>query len=316
VSFAPKHPSGVDLIDDTWGGLYRGGSYLVYGRSASGCGLLTLAFTRTGARLGESTLFISADRQKNLVIQAASIGFDLRRACNSGIVRLMHVPPVVDLREMEDDRVARALDDLVTLIRKNRPTRLVMNDFMPFVSFGSFIRFRHEFVNFLEKIDPVDTTMMLVMPEPANEQSRRVIDFMSDEMTGSIHVELPAGDADTTLRTFTLTPHVGHLRRQIVETWDLEGLIPPRPQEEAPDSEKAGTEKHLPSAGGRDRAQSPDAEGSADEQVDSSGPRLLTPPVGTVFREIPTEFGPFDVEAPRELPRSEPTPPPAEQTSA
>ncbi|NNF05080.1 MAG: hypothetical protein HKN17_11515 [Rhodothermales bacterium] len=290
MSFAPKHPSGVDVVDDSWGGLYRGGSYLVYGRSASGCRLLTLAFTRTGARLGESTLFVSADRQKNLVIQAASIGFDLRRACDSGIVRLMHVPAVIDLREMEDDRVARALDDLVVLIRQNRPTRLVMNDFMPFVSFRSFNRFRHEFTEFLERIDPVDTTMMLVMPEPANDQSRRVIDFLADEMTGSIHVELPEGDPDTTRRKITLTPQVGHLRRQIVEMWDLEGLV-----SAAPGARESGSA--APNEKNARGAAEPTAKNAPDPEPDpeAGGPRYLTPPVGTVFREIPSELGPYDV---------------------
>ena len=113
VGFAPKHLSGIDVIDNAWGGLYRGGSYLIYGRAASGRGLLTLMFTRTGAALQEPTLFISADRQKDLMIQAASLGFNLREAYENGIVRLMRVPPLMNLQEMGDDAVAKAVLDLV-----------------------------------------------------------------------------------------------------------------------------------------------------------------------------------------------------------
>ena len=225
VGFAPKHLSGIDVIDNAWGGLYRGGSYLIYGRAASGRGLLTLMFTRTGAALKEPTLFISSDRQKDLMIQAASLGFNLREAYENGIVRLMRVPPLMNLQEMGDDAVAKALLDLVGLIRQHRPIRLVMNDFMPFVAFRSFDRFRVEFVQFLEQIDSLETTMALVMPEPANQQSRRVIDFMSMQMTGSIHIELADDNLSTTKRRITLIPHIGHIKRQVVDYWDLEDVV-------------------------------------------------------------------------------------------
>ena len=227
VNFAPKHLSGIDVIDNAWGGLYRGGSYLVYGRAASGRGLLTLMFARTGAALGEPTLFISPDRQKDLMIQAASIGFNLRGAYDSGIVRLVRVPPLMNLQNMGDDGVSRALWDLVTLIRQHRPTRLVMNDFMPFVAFRSYDRFRSEFIQFLEQIDSLDTTTVLVMPEPANQQSARVIEFMASQMTGSIRIELGEDSPSTTKRRISLIPHIGHIKRQVVDYWDLEDLIVP-----------------------------------------------------------------------------------------
>ena len=227
VNFAPKHLSGIDVIDDPWGGLYRGGSYLVYGRAASGRGLLTLMFARTGAAFSEPTLFVSPDRQKDLMIQAASIGFNLRQAHDTGIVRLMRVPPLMNLQNMGDDGVSKALWDLVTLIRRHRPTRLVMNDFMPFVAFRSFDRFRSEFIQFLEQIDSLDTTTMLVMPEPANPQSARVIEFMASQMTGSIHIELAEDAGNTTKRRISLIPHIGHIKRQVVDYWDLEDLVKP-----------------------------------------------------------------------------------------
>ena len=236
VSFAPKHQSGIDVVDNAWGGLYRGGSYLVYGRAASGRGLLTLTFAHTGAKLGEPVLFVSPDRHKDLMIQAASIGFNLRDSYENGIVRLMRVPPLMNLQNMGDDGVAAALWDLVNLIRQHRPTRLIMNDFMPFVAFRSFDRFRNEFIQFLEQIDSLETTMMLVMPEPANEQSRRVIEFMASQMTGSMHIELAEENTTTTKRRITLIPHIGHIKRQVVDYWDLEDLVqtPPETSREMP----------------------------------------------------------------------------------
>ena len=247
VNFAPKHLFGIDVIDNAWGGLYRGGSYLVYGRAASGRGLLTLMFAHTGSALGESTLFISPDRHKDLMIQAASIGFNLKEAHEAGDVRLVRVPPLLDLQSMGDDGVSRALWDLVTLIRQHRPTRLVMNDFMPFVAFRSYDRFRTEFIQFLEQIDSLDTTTILVMPEPANEQSGRVIEFMASQMTGSIRIELGDQSVPTTMRRISLIPHIGHIKREVVDYWDLENLSVPsrtgqQPKESVPPQETAESE--------------------------------------------------------------------------
>ena len=225
TTFAPKILSGIDVIDQEWGGLYRGGSYLVYGRAASGRGLLTLMFIQTGALLGESCLIISPERPKDLMIQAASIGFDLQKAHGEGTVRLMRIPPLFNLQSVGDESVAQALHDLVSIIRQHRPKRLVVNDFTPFVLFRSFDRLRAEFIQMLEQIDPLDTTMMLAVAEPASRRSEEVVDFMKSQLTASIHLEMvPNGDFSTK-RRLTLIPHIGHLKRKVVENWDLESLM-------------------------------------------------------------------------------------------
>jgi len=222
--FAPKLLSGIDIVDEGWGGLYRGGSYLVYGRAISGRGLLNLTFTQTGTLLGESCLFISPERPKDLMIHAASIGFDLRRAHETGRVKLMRIPPLFSLQNVGDDGVARALHDLVTIIRQHRPSRVVINDFTPFVLFKSYDRLRTEFVQMLDEIGSIDTTMMIAMAEPASSRSNEVVEFMKAQMTGSIHVELEKNDDTNTRRRVTLIPHIGHFRRLIKENWDLETL--------------------------------------------------------------------------------------------
>ncbi|GMQ80982.1 MAG: hypothetical protein BMS9Abin05_0412 [Rhodothermia bacterium] len=223
--FSPKHRSGIDVIDDTWGGLYRGGAYLVYGQEMSGRGLLAFMLCQTGVSQQEKTLLISSDRQKDLFILAASIGFDLRAAHEAGSIRLMRVPSLVDIRHENDENVAQALTDLVDIIVRFQPTRVVMNDFIPFISFQSFRRFQSEFIRFLERVDALKSTIILVMPEPGNNQSRRVIEFMGLQMTGSIHIELAEQNPRSTKRRISLIPHIGHIRHRVVDYWDLEDIV-------------------------------------------------------------------------------------------
>ncbi len=223
--FSPKHPSGIDVIDDTWGGLYRGGSYLVYGQAMSGRGLLALMLARTGVLQDEKTLFISSDRQKDLFIQAASIGFDLRASHEAGKIRLMRMPTLAELDYDNDDSVTQALNDLVNIIVSFQPERVVMNDFMPFIAFQSFRRFQIEFIHFLERVDSLNCTIILAMPEPAIMQSRRVIEFIGLQMTGSIHIELAEENPRSTKRRISLIPHIGHIRHRVVDYWDLEDVV-------------------------------------------------------------------------------------------
>ncbi|MFT5141399.1 MAG: KaiC/GvpD/RAD55 family RecA-like ATPase [Rhodothermales bacterium] len=224
-SFAAMLPSGIDPVDEEWGGLYRGGAYLAFGRAATGRGLMTLRFAQTGVQGGEHCLFIASDRPRDLVIQAASIGFDLKQSQQDGLVRLMRIPPMMNPQAMGDDSVAKALWDLVTIIRKQRPERLVINDFMPFVMFRSFDRFRMEFIRMLEQIDSLETTVVVALPEPANPQSRRVIDFMAGQMTGAIHIEAADEEPTSTERRLTLIPHIGQIKRQVVRHWDLAEVV-------------------------------------------------------------------------------------------
>ena len=227
-SFVPKLATGVDLVDRAWGGFYRGGTYLVYGRAASGRDLFALRFLQTGAEAGETCLFLSPARPKDLLIQAASIGFDLRQSHAAGRVRLLRVPPSLSEGGEEDEGIARALRDLVALVRQHRPARLILGDFTPFVLFRSFDRFRAALVEMLEQTDVLDTTTLLVMGEPANAQSRRVLDFLTAQTTGTLHVAMP-DDENAPTRRVTLIPNIGHVRRRLVETWDLDDLLDERP---------------------------------------------------------------------------------------
>lgn len=224
-AYVPKLLTGIAPIDEAWGGFYRGGSYLVYGRAASGRDLITLRFLQTGAEQGESGLLISPARPKDLMIQSASIGFNLRQAYEQGTVRLMRISPVLNQPADDDAGVLKALRDLVAVIRQHRPQRLIVNDFMPFVAFQSFDQLRTAFVEMLEQTDVLDMTMVLVMPQPANTQSSRVIEFMSSQMTGSIHVEMDAEQPESTERRLIMLPNIGHLQRQTSEAWDLRDVV-------------------------------------------------------------------------------------------
>lgn len=219
--------SGISVIDETWGGLYRGGIYLVYGKTISGREKLCLRFAQMGATQKERVFYFSSARPRDLVIQAASISFDFQSAMDQGVVKMMRVPAMISRQGDDDATIIKALRELIAMVRKERPKRLVLADFMPFVMFRSMERLKAAFLEMFEQLDLSDMTTFIVMGEPGNEQSRRIVEFMTSQSTGTVHLEVPEGQEQSTARMISLIPNVGHMTHRQRASWDLLTLNQP-----------------------------------------------------------------------------------------
>lgn len=222
--FAPRIISGIDVLDQAWGGLFRGGRYLVYGTTASGRSLFTTSFVAAATNLLEPSLLVSRLRETDLAIQSASVGFDQREAAASGILRVSRTPFELELIDRDDNSLESSLKALASLIVDSSADRVVIDDFSAFARFSSFDRFRTAFARLVTEIERVPATVLLAMPEPANEASRRVIDYISSLMTGCVHVHLKCVEGFSQ-RTISLIPQIGHLTRRIDLTWNVERII-------------------------------------------------------------------------------------------
>jgi circadian clock protein KaiC len=94
-------PSGIPLVDLTWRGLYRGGSYFLIGPRKSGKTILALQFAMKCAEQNEVCLFFTSIRPKDLMILAASIDFDLQHYMSQNLIIVVRVTPPEDLEEVE-----------------------------------------------------------------------------------------------------------------------------------------------------------------------------------------------------------------------
>ena len=208
--------------------MYQGGTYLGYGDAASGRGLLAMLFLKMGAALEERCMFVSPGRPQDWHIQAATVHFDLQGAYDRGQVRMLWIPDVSGLQHLDDASAVRAMNDLVALVYEEKPDRLVINDFMPFMQFRSFEGFRQSFVRMLDALEASDTTILLLMPEPINTVSQQIIDFMRNNVSGSLHVSMDDDVASGSGRRLLLLPGIGHVQRASVDDWELATIpLPP-----------------------------------------------------------------------------------------
>ena len=129
--------TGISLIDKTWGGFYRGGQYVLIGQRKSGKTLIGLQYAMESVKNREVCLFFTSMRPKDLMIQAASIDFDLQSYMNSNLVIVVRVAPPTDLYERSnpDNFLVEYLNDIVTVVEQYQPTRLIFDELTHFVGF-------------------------------------------------------------------------------------------------------------------------------------------------------------------------------------
>ncbi len=206
--------SGFDIIDENWGGIYRGGSYLLIGPRKSGRTLLGLQFAKAAADDKEVCLYFTNMRPKDLMIHAASINFDIQKAMNKNNVIVVRVSPPNDAYEMSnpDDYLIDYINDIITVVNQYQPSRLVFDELTHYVGFNSISLLKDVFLHTLETVEEKDISSFFVMGEPATQKAQDIVDSLSEHVTGQISLKKSSARVHDQYNggTVTITPNVGH----------------------------------------------------------------------------------------------------------
>ncbi len=206
-------PSGISIADNAWGGFYRGGTYLLIGPRKSGRTLLSLQFALECAKQKEVCLYFTNMRPKDLMIQAASIDFDLQHYMNQNLIIVVKVAPPAELAEFKnpDELLIEYLKDIVTVVEQYQPSKIVFDELTPFVGFDNLSLLEETFLDTTEKIEDSGITSLFVLGEPAAPASRLILDSINLAATGVIHLQKQTDSFDRTKGgTITISPNIGH----------------------------------------------------------------------------------------------------------
>jgi len=221
--------SGFGLIDDQWGGVYRGGSYLVVGARKSGRTLLSLQFAVEAADNGETCVYFTTMRPRDLMIHSASLNIDLQKYMNRNKIIVVRVSPPNDIYEMynPDDFLIEYMNDIITVISQYKPGRLIFDELTPYIGFKNLDLLNDVFAHLLETIEEKNITSMFVVGEPATPKTEQIIGILKDSVTGvvslhklieKIHCKYNGGIA-------TITPNVGHTEGEFESEFWIEPKV-------------------------------------------------------------------------------------------
>ncbi len=145
---------------------------------------------------------------------------DLRREVSDERIKLLRIPDRL-FQDPADDLIEDALEKVASLADRQKPDRLVIEDFAPFVRMRSLARLRESCLRFLDRIAASETTTVLGLGEPANLYSEEVVAFLRGQLAGLIHID--PGE-DEFARRLTLMPALGSLDSEVVHHYDIRRL--------------------------------------------------------------------------------------------
>ncbi|MGK9476165.1 RAD55 family ATPase [Melioribacter sp. OK-6-Me] len=217
-------PSGFEFIDKNWGGVYRGGSYLLVGPRKSGRTLLGLQFALEAARASEVCLYFTLMRPKDLMIQAASLNFDIQSYMNQNLIIVIRVAPPNEVYGMynPDDYLVEYFKDILTVVNQYNPTRIIFDELTPFVGFKNLDYLRNTFLNTVETIEERDITSLFIISEPATPKAHAIVEGLSQFVTGIIRLSKP-NDRISRFQggRVTITPNVGHTEGEFTAEYKI-----------------------------------------------------------------------------------------------
>jgi len=221
-------PSGFDFVDKSWGGIYRGGSYLIVGPRKSGRTLMGLRFALEAAQDGEVTLYFTNMRPKDLMIQAASLNFDIQAYMNQNKIIVVRVGDPEDVYNLPnpDKYLADYFTDIISVVNQYKPMRLVFDELTPYVGFRNIQYLKDAFLSTLENIEEKDITSLFIIGEAATEKAEMLVNTIGQHVTGVFSLKKATTKFNNKLfgGTLEIIPNVGHTEGQFEFNYRIEPL--------------------------------------------------------------------------------------------
>jgi len=215
-------PSGISFVDETWGGFYNCGTYLLVGPHKSGKTLLGLQFIKEAINQKAVCVYFSNMRPKDLMINAASINFDLQYFMDQNQVILIRInlPKEKDAVKDNDKYLSGYFQDIVSVIEQYQPSKVVFDELTPFVNFNDPEKLEEVFIQTTEAIDNLGVTPLFILSQPASQQSRIIVEHLSKNSTGVIKLEKASEESFG--GSITVTPNVGHIEGEFKTLYKIE----------------------------------------------------------------------------------------------
>jgi len=218
-------PSGIPLVDLTWGGFYRGGTYFLFGPKKSGRTILALQFARQTVKEKEKCLYFTSVRPKDLMINAAAINFDLQECMNKNSVIVVRVTPPKNLDFAKDPDVylAEYLRDIQNVVNQYNPNRIIFDELTPFIGFKDVSLLNAAFFETIEPIEDNGITSLFILGEPATPATQKLVNALLDFSTGyiSLHKESDYISKEEPGK-MQIYPNVGHIEGKFSADYYIE----------------------------------------------------------------------------------------------
>lgn len=221
-------PSGISFLDEAWGGVYSGGSYLVVGPRRSGRTSLGLQFAAQSGK--EGCVYFTTSRPRNLMIQSAALDLDLERHMQRRSIRVVRValPSGERAPGSPEPDITERIAAIEQHVLECKPKRVVFDELTPFTDGDGEHLLPEIFARTVETFEEEGVTSMFILGEPVAPSPRSVTESLVREATASIYLQraVPVSASERPGGRMFIVPNVGHAEGQFVARYFVE---PERP---------------------------------------------------------------------------------------
>jgi circadian clock protein KaiC len=206
--------SGISLIDEGWGGLYKGSNYLLIGGHKSGKTNFGLNFINEGISRKERCIYFTSKPERELQNQAEWLNLNLPNSLNKNNITIVRViPPNKDFSIGSSDQdLSDYFNDVITTINEYFPSRVVFDEITPFVEFKDKTLLKLILEKFSENLEYHQVTSLIVSTEPVTDAMTALLQNLADISNGLIYLDKEINDL---YGTISLLPYIEHKSGEI-----------------------------------------------------------------------------------------------------
>lgn len=231
--------SGFNLIDNLWGGFYKGRTYLISGPRRSGKTTLCLQIARKGLLQKEKVLYFTDMPASDLLLIGESLGFDLAIPFELSDFLIYKYSQELETAA-SDEILEKGIRDIIELISKENPSRVIFDQITQLLRFNSLDQLKSSFTEIIKSGDINKNVICLSVGKPASQKALEVYNILQNLTTATIKLEsdmvfLKARIGYYPLSHYTqfeIKPRIGivALERKLEEKLE-EAVVPPIEEE-------------------------------------------------------------------------------------
>ena len=206
--------SGISLIDEGWGGLYKGSNYLLIGGQKSGKTNFGLNFISEGASRNERCLYFTSKPDRELLSQIEWMNLNLQDYIKKSKVTIVRIvpPDKESLIGHSDQDLADYFDDVITTVDEFFPSRVVFDEITPFVEFKDKTLLKLILEKLSNNLEYHEITSLITSNEPVTDEMTALLQNLADVSNGLIYLDKEINDL---YGTISLLPYIEHKSGEI-----------------------------------------------------------------------------------------------------
>lgn len=200
--------SGISLIDEGWGGLYKGSNYLLIGGHKSGRSSFGLRFILEGAAHKERGIYFTSKTPDEVINQANKMNLNNNLIYSDLITCVRIIPPDNNsLLGVNDQELVDYFDDVIGAIDDFYPSRIVFDEITQFIRFKDETLLELVLDKFNHNLENHHITSIIISAEPVTDEMSALLQRLADVSNGLIYLDKEINDL---YGTISLLPYIEH----------------------------------------------------------------------------------------------------------